>query len=243
MELFDPIERSREIENIVMKGDARKYYRFRFAPFYKSDIRKGIITCDGVGCNLLCGYCWNLSRNLDPSAGRFYEPNKVAEKLMALSEKKKNANADLYRISGCEPFLGEASTGHLVAIIDAFERRERPAGFMIESNGIMLGAMPELCDMLHGLDVHVRVAVKADSPGRFEAITGAKGEAWKFQEIAIQELNKRRISCSVAVMSQFVNPLKIKFRGTIKEQLEQEQLKKYPQTMKQMKARGLEVGP
>ncbi len=27
MELFDPIERSQEIENIVMKDGARKYYR------------------------------------------------------------------------------------------------------------------------------------------------------------------------------------------------------------------------
>ncbi|MFA5408966.1 MAG: radical SAM protein [Bacilli bacterium] len=243
MELFDPIKRSQEIENLVMEGTAKRYYRFRFATFYRSDMRKGIITADGVGCNLLCGYCWNLSRNLQPSVGRFYEPAKVAEKLVHLSEKEKNANADLYRISGCEPFLGEASARHLVAIVDAFERKEKPAGFMIESNGIMLGAMPELCNMLHGLDVHVRIAVKADSPERFEMITGAKGDAWRYQEIAVNELNKRNISCSVAIMPQFVNPLKIKFRGTIPDQLEQEQLKKYPQTVKQMKARGLVVGP
>ena len=58
---FDPIQRSREVEQIVMKGDKRRYYRFRFAKFYG-----GIITADALGCNLLCAYCWNYSRNLNP---------------------------------------------------------------------------------------------------------------------------------------------------------------------------------
>jgi uncharacterized Fe-S cluster-containing radical SAM superfamily protein len=223
------------VEALVMQGTAKRYYRFRFAPFYKSDIRKGIVTCDGCGCNLLCAYCWNLSRNIQPETGRFYEPHQVADKLKALSAKEQNANADLYRISGCEPFLGLASTKHLVAILDEFE----VGGFVLETNGIMLGAMPALCDLLVDRDIHVRVAVKSDSPQQFERITGAEGKALKYQRLAIEELNLREISCSVAIMPQFVDPKKIAFRGSIPDQLEQEQLKKYPQIVRQLRERGI----
>ena len=51
---FDPIQRSKDIESLVMQGNARHYYRFRYAKFYGS-----IVTADAVGCNLLCAYCWN----------------------------------------------------------------------------------------------------------------------------------------------------------------------------------------
>ena len=60
---FDPIQRSREVEQIVMYDDKRMYYRFRFANFYG-----GIVTADAIGCNLLCAYCWNYSRNLNPAS-------------------------------------------------------------------------------------------------------------------------------------------------------------------------------
>ena len=48
MESFDPLERASQIEALVMKDNARKYYRFRYARFYG-----GICTADAVGCNLL----------------------------------------------------------------------------------------------------------------------------------------------------------------------------------------------
>ena len=79
--LFEPIQRSHEIEQIVMKGDKRRYYRFRFAKFYG-----GIITADAVGCNLLCAYCWNYSRNLNPARfGDYCTPSEVAGRLMEFS--------------------------------------------------------------------------------------------------------------------------------------------------------------
>lgn len=81
-----------------MQGDKRRYYRFRFAKFYG-----GIVTADAVGCNLLCAYCWNYSRNLNPSrAGEFYSPIEVADKLEAISEKDKCYK---FRVSGAESWL------------------------------------------------------------------------------------------------------------------------------------------
>ena len=49
---FDPIQRSHEVEAVVMQGDKRMYYRFRYARFYG-----GVVTADAVGCCLLCAYC------------------------------------------------------------------------------------------------------------------------------------------------------------------------------------------
>ena len=51
MKSFDPLERASQIEALVMKDNARKYYRFRYARFYG-----GICTADAVGCNLLCDW-------------------------------------------------------------------------------------------------------------------------------------------------------------------------------------------
>ena len=37
---FNPIQRSDKVEQLVMQGDKRRYYRFRYAKFYG-----GIVTC------------------------------------------------------------------------------------------------------------------------------------------------------------------------------------------------------
>jgi uncharacterized Fe-S cluster-containing radical SAM superfamily protein len=112
---FNPIQRSDKVEQLVMQGDKRRYYRFRYAKFYG-----GIVTADAVGCNLLCAYCWNYSRNLNPSSyGEFYSPSEVADKLLELSEKRKCSK---FRISGAEPFLGKASALHLAEVIRLVSR-------------------------------------------------------------------------------------------------------------------------
>ena len=71
---FDPVARAREVEGLVMDGPRRKYYRFRAARYYG-----GIATADAVGCCLLCAYCWNYGRNLDPvrAKGFFVSPEEA----------------------------------------------------------------------------------------------------------------------------------------------------------------------
>jgi uncharacterized Fe-S cluster-containing radical SAM superfamily protein len=46
MQSSHPIQRSIEIKQLVMQGDKRCYYRFRYAKFHV-----GIVTADAVGCN------------------------------------------------------------------------------------------------------------------------------------------------------------------------------------------------
>ena len=82
---FNPLQRAEEVEELVMKGQKRKYYRFRPARYYG-----GIATADLVGCNLLCAYCWNYDRNLEPSKceGWYYSHTEVAERLLAIARRK-----------------------------------------------------------------------------------------------------------------------------------------------------------
>ena len=50
---YDPVARHKVIENKVVKGELRKYYRFRTDRWYG-----GIATADCVGCGLICKFCW-----------------------------------------------------------------------------------------------------------------------------------------------------------------------------------------
>ena len=148
--IYDTIQRSHYVNRRVMQGDKRCDYWFRFAKFYC-----GIVTADAINCNLLCAYCWNYSRNLNPDRfGEFFSPSEVAGKLLRLSESR---DCHQFRISGAEPILGEASTLHLAEVI-----RRVDDNFIIETNGVMLGLDPQLVDILESLpNIHVRLCIKA----------------------------------------------------------------------------------
>ncbi|VVB63882.1 7-carboxy-7-deazaguanine synthase [uncultured archaeon] len=194
---FDPIQRSKDIESLVMHGDKRRYYRFRFAKFYG-----GIGTADATGCNLLCAYCWNYSRNLNHSkAGELFSPIEVAEKLQAISEKQR---CNQFRISGAEPILGRSSAQHLSEVI-----RLVGGQFILETNGIAIGHDPALLDLLKPLNCHIRLTIKGEDPDSFQKVTGAFREAFTYQLQAVEAIRKARISMSVAVMAQFVDPGKL----------------------------------
>ncbi len=126
---FNPVERAKEVERIVMHDGKRKYYRFRYTRYYG-----GIVTADTVGCNLLCAYCWNYFKNLHPEKhGKFYSPEEVAERLLKIARSK---NCNLFRISGAEPILGKASAKHVAEVI-AYTDGE----FILETNGLMLWSL------------------------------------------------------------------------------------------------------
>jgi uncharacterized Fe-S cluster-containing radical SAM superfamily protein len=219
---FDPIQRSKDIESLIMQGDKRRYYRFRFAKFYG-----GIVTADAVGCNLLCAYCWNYSRNLDPTkAGAFYSPIEVADKLQAISEKHQ---CDQFRVSGAEPILGRTSALHLAEVIKRIDGH-----FIIETNGIAIGCDLSIIDLLKPLKCHVRLTVKGDDPVSFQNVTGASGKALKYQLQAANALQEAKISLSIAAMAQFVDPGKLPCHVD-----EEEDLIIYRSTERNMQKRGL----
>lgn len=225
---FDPIQRSKDIESLVMQGDARRYYRFRYAKFYG-----GIVTADAVGCNLLCAYCWNYFRNENPGIKDlgYFEPREVSKKLQDMG---KSHNCDKFRISGCEPFLGEASTQHLTDIIKSI-----PSGnFIIETNALMLGYDPSLIGHLVGLDnIQIRIAVKGDNPSTWEKVTGAKGVYQPCQIKAVQELRANHVETTVAYMPKFVNPNLLGLGYD--EDFDSESLRYYKSTKVRLIKRGL----
>ncbi|VVB62640.1 7-carboxy-7-deazaguanine synthase [uncultured archaeon] len=220
---FDPIQRSRDAEQVVMRGDKRRYYRFRFAKFYG-----GIVTADAVGCNLLCAYCWNYSRNLNPgNIGDYNSPSEVAGRLIELAG---NHDCHQFRISGAEPILGMDTALHLADVI-----RRLDGSFIIETNGVMLGADPSLIEILEPLsNIQVRLCVKAHSGTDFEKITGAKAEGLDYQLRTAEALRKAGISHTIAVMQPFVDPDRLPCQVD-----EVEDLTAYGSTERNLRQRGL----
>jgi uncharacterized Fe-S cluster-containing radical SAM superfamily protein len=232
---FDPIQRSKDVESLVMQGDARRYYRFRFAKFYG-----GIITCDASGCNLLCGYCWNIIKNssIENCKDKFFSPDEVASKVKDLQLKHE---VNQFRISGCEAILGETSASHLGEVIKLCKSK-----VVVETNGIMLGKDPSLLDLIPKKNTRIRVTIKADSPKNFEAITGAKASAYKYQIKAIQALTEQNRPFTLAFMKQFVDMQelgyqidKAGFELNDNFAVDVESLLYYPQNTQSMKDRGV----
>jgi uncharacterized Fe-S cluster-containing radical SAM superfamily protein len=150
---------------MVMRGESRLYYKFRAAPYYG-----GIATADAVGCSFLCAYCWNYGRNENPSRfGKFYSPEDVAANLLQISRRR---NFHLFRVTGSEPILGEASFQHLLRVIEIVFQESPHAKFILETNGLMLGYREDLAGQLKFLDLLVRIAIKGVDPASFEKITG-----------------------------------------------------------------------
>lgn len=202
MELFDPRERAKCVESTVMNTvGGRRYYRFRYAKFYG-----GIVTADAVGCCLLCAYCWNYEKNETPETGTFFSPEDVAKKLIKLAEKNRCYK---FRISGCEPFLGEASTRHLYKVINIISSRLKDATFVIESNAAVIGSNPALLNEFPKLSVSkikIRVSLKAENEAQCQKITNAIG-AHALQLAGIKAITDAHINCTVATMPNFVKTI------------------------------------
>ncbi len=239
---FDPVERARKVESIVMdERGRRKYYRFRFAPYYG-----GIATADAMGCNLLCAYCWNYYRNLHPEKhGAFYSSQGVASKLVALAEKHGRA---LFRISGAEPVLGVKSAVHVVNVVDGVASScGKKARFILETNGIMIGQSDDVHELLSGVrNLMVRISVKGWDEESFERISGAKGEYFHLQIEALRKLKESHVKVWPAVMfdvfgMENVQKLAeiLKVSGFSLHDIELEYLEPYPFVERNMRRRGL----
>lgn len=221
---FDPVARAEDVEEIVMEGDRRKYYRFRYARYYG-----GIVTADAVGCNLLCAYCWNYYRN---------SPEEVARKLKSIAARKR---VDLFRISGAEPVLGKRSAKHVARVIELTGGK-----FILETNGIMIGCIPEIAELFRDLPVAVRVTIKGWDERSFEKITGARGEYFRYQLRALEVLRENGIKVWPAVMYDVfgrggISRILEKLRKIGFDDIELEYLERYPFVLENMRKRGVEI--
>ena len=231
--LFHPLIRAENTEAVVMQGMKRKYYRFRASRHYG-----GIVTADAIGCPFLCVYCWNYGRNENPAkSGEFYAPGEVVERLTSIAHRK---GIRLFRISGAEPVLGPASFDHLLEVL--------PAGrFIIETNGLVLGARPDLAGRLAGLNASVRISIKGWDEVSFERISGARREFFRYPLIALKTLLSAGVDAWPAVMGDLFGANGTKCLAArmdemgIRTRIETEYLERYPSVLSTMRKRGWEI--
>lgn len=235
---FDPLQRSEDVEGLVMRGERRVYYKFRGAPYYG-----GIATADAVGCSFLCAFCWNYGRNEDPSRfGRFYSPEQVAANLQQIARRRR---FHLFRITGSEPILGEASFRHFLKAAEKVSEEDPRSEFILETNGLMLGAREELAARLNFPHLLVRVALKGADPDSFEKISGAKREFFVYPLLAVKHLEKLGLRVWPALMGDlFTDPEIDGLKKTLREygikaELELESLEPYPFVLENLRRRGI----
>ena len=188
---FDPIELARQTEEIVCRGDNRKYTKF-----YCVGVYGGIATGYACGCCLRCIFCWvNWSRDFPEKYGVFRSP---AEVFHQLSQAARKAQVDQLRISGAEPTLGKS---HLLGILERVENS--PFRLLIlETNGILIGTDLDYAKQIARFTkVHTRVSLKAGTPEDFTKKTGAKPESFDLPFQGIENLIRAGASFHVAAMT------------------------------------------
>lgn len=232
---FDALELALKTEQIVLRGESRRYYRFRGGHWYG-----GIATADCCGCPLRCVFCWGAEPRDNPKGyGQFYTPTQVFQNLTRIAEKR---GYKLLRLSGNEPTLGRE---HLFRILEMVDRTGYT--FVLETSGILLDA--DFAKRLSEYsNVHVRVSLKGACEEEFSRLTGAKPEAFQLQLGALKNLVKYGVSCNAAVMSSFsteenlrglINRLS-QISGILASELEDETVILYPRVKKQLLQAGIE---
>jgi len=237
---FDPVERAAEVERLVMKDGKRLYYRFRAAPYYG-----GIATADAIGCSFLCAYCWNYFRNLNPARfDKFYSSQQVAENLLRIARKR---SFHLFRITGSEPLLGEASLEHLRGVLKIIFLEQPHSVFILETNGFFLGCRKDLIKKLIFKNLWIRISLKGVDEESFELISGAKREFFRYPLVALKELEKAGMRAWPAVMRDLFSDEDISRLEKVLEEygigarLEEEVLEEYPFVTENMKKRRIQI--
>ncbi len=236
---YDPIELSRKIEEIVVRGDRRKYYRLgRPGRFYG-----GSCAADCVGCNLSCVFCWSNTPRIRPDlVGRFYSPEEVFGSLIRCSRSR---GYRVIRVSGNEPTIGR---DHLLRLLDLVERSGDDVIFVLETNGILIGHDPSYAEELSRYQkLHVRVSLKACNEKGFHRLTGAVPEAFRYQLTALKNLIDNGVSVHPSVMVSFCTEKELRdlvrrlasIDPSLPASLEPEIVTLYPHVVERLKKAGI----
>ena len=228
--MYNPVELSKKTENVVVKGDMKKYYRFRGTGFYG-----GISTADTVGCNLRCKFCWSGSSVWnEKNTGEFYLPQQVVNRLHEIAIKK---GYNQVRISGGEPTIGRK---HLITLLENINQEFL---FILETNGILLGTDKSYVkDLSQFKNLHVRVCIKGSTPEEFSWLTSAE-VGFNYQLKALENLRDEGLRFNIALVSirqnkhELFNRLREMDLGRI--MIEEEEIKLYPQVKKRLDSEGI----
>ncbi|EMR74198.1 putative Fe-S oxidoreductase [Thaumarchaeota archaeon SCGC AB-539-E09] len=184
---FDPVKLALDTEDIVCKGDLRKYTNF----YLDKKAYSGIATADAAGCCLRCFFCWaDKSRDYPELHGEFYNPEEVLKKLIDIAEEN---NVKIMRLSGAEPTLCRE---HLFKFLSIVEETEYD--FILETNGILLSDEEYVKQLSKYKKIKVRVSLKAGTPEQFAKKTGAISESFELPFLAVRNLRKYGVNFSLA---------------------------------------------
>lgn len=239
---FDPVELARRTEEIVCRGEGRKYTRF-----YCTGVYGGIATGYTCGCCLRCVFCWvGPSREFPESHGEFRSPDEAFSRLARAARK---AGVDQLRISGAEPTLGKS---HLLGLLERVEASPFRL-FILETNGVLLGADPDYArEIARFGKVHTRVSLKAGTPEAFTRKTGATPESFELPLKGIANLLDAGASFHVASMTADKRIVSKEERRSLLERLaaiepalvrhlEEETVDPYHTTLERLKHAGVEL--
>ena len=180
-----------QTEEIVCRGDSRKYTKF-----YCTRVYGGIATGYTCGCCLRCIFCWvNWSRDFPEKYGVFRSSAEAFRQLSRVARKRRVLQL---RVSGAEPTIGKS---HLLGLLERVENSPFRL-FILETNGILIGADNDYAQQIARFKkVHTRVSLKAGTPEAFTRKTGAKPESFELPFQGIVNLTKAGASFHVAAMS------------------------------------------
>ena len=239
---FDPVELARRTEQIVCRGNERKY-----TAFYCTGVYGGIATGYSCGCCLRCVFCWvDWSRDFPERYGEFYTPSEAFDRLSSAAQR---SGVRKLRVSGAEPTLGKR---HLLDLLELVENSFFDL-FILETNGILFGADPGYVKAIARFKKpHVRVSLKAGTPHDFARKTGAKPEAFELPFVAIRRLLDCGVSFHVAAMSRDPRVMSPQERRSLMEclevvdpsipsRVEEEVVDPYKTALVRLKAAGMEL--
>lgn len=189
--VFNAIEKAKEIEKVIIRGNKRKYYRLgRSGRWYG-----GISTADCCGCNLKCVFCWSSKqRDAPEKTGNFYSPEEVSEELLSCAKKK---NYNLLRLSGNEPTIGK---NHLLNLLEILSKEKYI--FILETNGTLLD-MDFLKDLKNFKKLHIRVSLKGTTREEFSTLTDSLPETFDLIINNLKSLVDLKLKFNLAVMLSF----------------------------------------
>ncbi len=239
---FDPLDLARKTEEIVCRGNRRKYTKF-----YCTGVYGGIATGYTCGCCLRCAFCWvGWSRDFPEQYGSFYSPEEAFLKLSLVARK---AGVSQIRISGAEPTLGKA---HLLGLLERVESSPFHL-FILETNGILIGADPDYARQIARFKkVHTRVSLKAGTPEAFTQKTGAIPESFDLPFQAIVNLIRSGVRFHAAAMSadsrivskeerQILLDRLSAIHPALVRNLEEEMVDPYPTTLERLRRAGIHL--
>lgn len=239
---FDPLELAKQTEEIVCRGERRKYTKF-----YCTRVYGGIATGYVCGCCLRCIYCWvDWSRDFPEKYGRFHSPVEAYDRLSRVARK---ARVSKLRISGAEPTLGKS---HLLTLLEKVQNSPFRL-FILETNGIVIGADPDYARQIARFEkVHTRVSLKAGTPEAYADKTGAIPESFDLPFRGIENLLKAGASFHVAAMTADPRIVTAHERQNLLERLasihpalvdnlEEEVVDPYHNTLERLRRAGVEL--